>query len=149
VDNLSENIKRGIRKKLRDGIYPNMPPPGYVNGRRSRMIVFDDVRAPLLRRMFETYATGQYTVTEIAAMIQDWGLVGVRDKPIAASKVHDILAKPFYVGVFRFNGEVYEGKHPALVSREVFDRVQKVRHWEAGGESKNRGKQGDFASLVR
>ncbi len=132
VDNLSENIKRGIRKKRRDGIYPNMPPPGYVNDRRSRMIVFDDERAPLLRRMFETYATGQYTVTEIAAMIQDWGLVGVRDKPIAASKVHDILANPFYVGVFRFNGEVYEGKHPPLVSREVFDRVQKVR--------KNRGR---------
>ena len=39
VDNLSENIKRGIRKKLRDGIYPNMPPPGYVNDRRQRMIV--------------------------------------------------------------------------------------------------------------
>ena len=132
VDNLSENIKRGIRKKLRDGIYPNMPPPGYVNDRRSRMIVFDNERAPLLRRMFETYATGQYTVTEIAAMIQDWGLVGVRDKPIAASKVHDILANPFYVGVFRFNGEIYEGKHPPLVSREVFDRVQKVR--------KNRGR---------
>ena len=33
VDNLSENIKRGIRKKLREGIYPNMPPPGYVNDR--------------------------------------------------------------------------------------------------------------------
>ena len=48
-------------------------------------------------------------------MIQDWGLVGVRGKPIAASKVHDILANPFYVGVFRFNGEVCEGKHPPLV----------------------------------
>jgi site-specific DNA recombinase len=132
VDNLSENIKRGIRKKLRDGIYPNMPPPGYVNDRRSRMIVFDDERAPLLRRMFETYATGQYTVTEIAAMIQDWGLVGVRGKPLSMSRVHAILANPFYVGVFRFSGEVYEGKHPPLISREVFDRVQKVR--------KNRGR---------
>ena len=29
VDNLSENIKRGIRKKLRDGVYPNKPPIGY------------------------------------------------------------------------------------------------------------------------
>jgi DNA invertase Pin-like site-specific DNA recombinase len=140
VDNLSENIKRGIRKKLRDGIYPNMPPPGYVNDRRSRMIVFDDERAPLLRRMFETYATGQYTVTEIAAMIQDWGLVGVRGKPIAPSKVHDILANPFYVGVFRFRGEMYEGKHPPLVSRELFDRVQKVR--------KNRGR-GRYTRRVR
>ena len=127
VDNLSENVKRGIRKKLRDGIYPNMPPPGYRNDRQTRMIVFDDDRAPLIRRMFEVYATGQHTVAALARLIVEWGLVGVRDKPIAASKVHDILANPFYIGLFRFNGEVYEGKHPALISRDLFERVQRIR----------------------
>ena len=41
----------------------------------------------------------------------------LRGKPIAASKVHDILSNPFYVGEFRISGEVYKGKHPPLVSR--------------------------------
>ena len=41
VDNLSENIKRGIRKKLRDGIYPNKPPIGYLNDPKTRAIVID------------------------------------------------------------------------------------------------------------
>ncbi len=36
VDNLSENIKRGLRKKLREGIYPNMPPPGYLQRQARR-----------------------------------------------------------------------------------------------------------------
>ena len=60
-------------------------------------------------------------------MIREWGLVGVRDKPIALSKVHDILANPFYIGLFRFKGEIYEGKHPPLITRELFKRVQDVR----------------------
>jgi len=31
VDNLSENIKRGHRNKVKDGIWPQMSPLGYVN----------------------------------------------------------------------------------------------------------------------
>jgi len=43
------------------------------------------------------------------------------------SRVHSILANPFYIGIFRFSGEVYEGKHPPLITRELFKRVQAVR----------------------
>jgi len=127
VDHLSETIRRGIRKKLRDGVYPNMPPPGYMNDPKARTIVFDDERAPLVRRMFETYATGDYSGADICRMLPEWGLVGVRDKPIALSKVHDILANPFYIGLFRFKGEIYEGTHPPLITRKLFKRVQDVR----------------------
>ncbi|OQC58836.1 MAG: hypothetical protein BWX54_00910 [Verrucomicrobia bacterium ADurb.Bin018] len=58
VDNLSENIRRGLRKKLREGIYPNMPPPGYRNDKQTRAIVIDEARALFIRKMFEAYATG-------------------------------------------------------------------------------------------
>ncbi len=37
VDNLSENIKRGIRQKLRNGVWPNRPPVGYFNDRKRSM----------------------------------------------------------------------------------------------------------------
>jgi len=127
IDHLSEQVRRGIRKKLRDGVYPNMPPPGYMNDPRARTIVFDEERAPIIRRMFETYATGDYSGADIRRMAEEWGLVGVRGKPLSMSRVHAILANSFYVGIFRFNGEVYEGKHPALISRDLFKRVQDVR----------------------
>jgi len=127
IDHLSEQVRRGIRKKLRDGVYPNMPPPGYMNDPRTRTIVFDEERAPLVRRMFETYATGDYSGADMKRMVKEWGLVGVRDKPLSLSRVHSILANPFYIGIFRFSGEVYEGKHPPLITRELFKRVQAVR----------------------
>ena len=43
------------------------------------------------------------------------------------SKMLWTLDHIFYTGVFRFSGEVYEGKHPPLISRELFERVQAVR----------------------
>ncbi|MFC1453394.1 recombinase family protein, partial [Verrucomicrobiota bacterium] len=139
VDHLSETIRRGIRKKLRDGVYPNMPPPGYVNDPKARTIVFDEERAPIIRRMFEAYATGDYSGADICRMAKEWGLVGVRGKPLSMSRVHAILANPFYVGIFRFNGEVYEGKHPALITREQFKRVQDMR--ERRGQRRRPKKQ--------
>ena len=125
VDNLSENIRRGLRKKLREGIYPNMPPPGYRNDKQTRAIVIDEARALFIRKMFEAYATGAYTYASLAKTVTGWGFLGVRNKPMAASKVRDILTNPFYIGLFRFSGEIYEGKHPPLIPRDLFERVQK------------------------
>ena len=50
VDNLSENIKRGIRQKLRNGIRPNRPPVGYFNDRNNRCIAVDMEKAKLVRK---------------------------------------------------------------------------------------------------
>ncbi|MEK7188362.1 MAG: recombinase family protein, partial [Patescibacteria group bacterium] len=36
VDNLSENVKRGIRQKLRQGIWPKTPPIGYINNPKTK-----------------------------------------------------------------------------------------------------------------
>ncbi len=36
VDNLSENTKRGLRQKVRNGIYPSLAPIGYINDVRKK-----------------------------------------------------------------------------------------------------------------
>ena len=46
VDNLSENIKRGKRNKVKEGIWPQMSPLGYVNV-KGKGIEPDKVIAPL------------------------------------------------------------------------------------------------------
>ena len=60
VDNLSENIRRGIRQKLRNGIWPAWAPLGYVNDKNASNIVVDKTRAKLIRKTFEMYSTGEY-----------------------------------------------------------------------------------------
>src|SRR5580658_8540879 len=62
VDNLSENIKRGQRQKLRNGIWPLLAPVGYLNDSSTKTIYPDPHRAPLIKIAFELYASGEYTL---------------------------------------------------------------------------------------
>jgi DNA invertase Pin-like site-specific DNA recombinase len=57
IDNLSENIKRGIRQKLRRGELPSLAPVGYLNELRHHTIVKDPDRWKAVRALFEAYAT--------------------------------------------------------------------------------------------
>ena len=50
VDNLSENIKRGIRQKLKNGICPQMAPLGYLNDKDTRTIAVDRKKAQLINK---------------------------------------------------------------------------------------------------
>src|SRR3989338_4633496 len=59
IDNLSENIKRGIRQKLRNVIWPAWAPLGYVNDKNARCIAVDKEKAKYIKRAFEMYSTGE------------------------------------------------------------------------------------------
>ena len=58
IDNLSENIKRGIRQKLRKGVYPGYAPLGYLNELRNHTIIKDPENWRKVKKIFEAYATG-------------------------------------------------------------------------------------------
>ena len=126
VDALSENVRRGMRQKLRRGEFPGKPPVGYMNEPRLRTIIVDEHKAQLVRRMFETYATGRYTFDELHELVTGWGLTSHREKPIARSMLPRLLANPFYVGLFRFADEAHEGTHQPLVTQALFEEVQNV-----------------------
>ena len=136
VDNLVENIKRGIRQKLRRGEFPGKAPVGYLNEPRVRTIVVDEVKAPLVRRMFETYAAGQYSLPQLRDLVATWGLVSRRGKPLTLSKMGGLLSNPFFIGMFRYSGELYEGTHESLISRKLFERVQEVLEQSGRSHSK-------------
>ncbi len=50
IDNLSENIKRGHRQKLKNGLWPQMAPLGYLNNKETKLIYVDKVKSPLIRK---------------------------------------------------------------------------------------------------
>src|SRR5207249_4078270 len=126
VDNLIENIWRGLRQKLRRGEFPGKPPVGYLNEPRLRTIVVDATTAPLARQMFEAYASGRYTLERIRALVASWGLVSRAGKPPVLASVKRLLMNRFYIGLFHFNGELYQGSHEPLIPRELFEQVQQV-----------------------
>ena len=126
VDSLSENIKRGMREKLRRGIWPNWAPLGYLNNYKEHNIYPDPEKGPFVRKIFELYATGNYTLQSMVDEITRWGLKGSLGKPVRKSQLARLLRNPIYYGVFRFNGELYEASHPPLISKKLFDSVQVI-----------------------
>ena len=127
VDNLSENVKRGIRQKLRNGIWPSWAPMGYLNDLGTHTIHVDKERAPIIKKAFELYATGNYAILEIRDMVNRSGLRGRKlHKPLSVSNCHYMLRNPIYYGVMRYYGEVYKARHKPIISKALFDKCQEV-----------------------
>ena len=126
VDNLSENIKRGHRQKLKQGLWPQMAPLGYLNKKETKQIYLDKEKAPLIKKTFEAYATGNYTLKNLRKIINGLGLRGRRGGMLSTSNFQYLLQNPFYYGIIRYNGEFYEGKHDPIITKKLFDEVQEV-----------------------
>jgi len=62
VDNLSEEVKKGMREKAEQGHSPSVAPIGYVNNLSTHRIEVDSVRGPLIARLFELHAREKCTV---------------------------------------------------------------------------------------
>ena len=128
TDNLSEEVKKGQLEKLKQGWLPTIPPPGYktVGEKGHKIHVLDNEKAPLIKKMFELYATGNYSVRRLTRTIEKEGLTNRTGTPYATSRIAVLLADPFYTGVNRWDNKRYEGKQEALVSNETFNRVQTI-----------------------
>ena len=152
VDNLGEEVKKGMREKAEQGIPPNKVPRGYLNvegpdGRRT--VTVDPEVAPTIRRMFEQYAVGTFSLAEIAEMAKSEGLFVGRKKDRIVATIYSIFTNPFYYGEFRYRGRLYQGIYSPLITRELWDRVQKAMRER--GTRKPRKVKHDFAfsNLIR
>jgi site-specific DNA recombinase len=137
VDDLSRNVKRGLKTKAELGWHPGLAPLGYLNepaGSTSfKQVVVDPDRFSLVRRMWDFMLTGTYSVAEIHRIANtEWGFrtrLTKREggKPLARSALYRILSNPFYYGTFEYprgSGIWYAGAHRPMVTREEYDRVQ-------------------------
>ena len=126
VDNLRENVKRGLRQKIRNGVWPGWAPVGYANNPKTRGINIDPDKAPKVQKMFELYATGEYALHSLAHWCKENGLVGNLGKPLVIANIQKNLQNIFYLGLMKWKGEIFEGKHEPLISKKLFDKCQEV-----------------------
>src|SRR5229473_6884810 len=62
IDNLGEEVHKGMLEKARQGHWPTVAPVGYVNNLVSHRIEPDPERAPIIVKLFEWYASGEYSL---------------------------------------------------------------------------------------
>jgi hypothetical protein len=130
IDNLSKEARKGMQEKAEQGIWPTKTPLGYRNiagPDGKKIIASDPAVAPIVTKLFEWYATGQYSLQEATRMARNVGLVYRKSgAKVPVSTVHSILRNRLYSGLFEWNGKVIQGRHEPLVSVELWERVQRV-----------------------
>ncbi len=125
-DNLVENVKRGIRQKIRRGEWLTLAPMGYVNNFKTHNIEPDPVKSRIIKRAFEEYATGTYTLTTLADFLADHGVVQKKGTPLAKVSVVKMLNNRAYIGFIKHRGEWHNGNFEPILSPTLFEAVQKV-----------------------
>ena len=144
--NLANEVIKGMGEKARNGGTLGKAPLGYVNvrardenGREIRTIALDEERAPLVRLAFTEYATGNWTVSQLAKHLNTLGLSIPPTprrcaKPITTTRLHKILRHPYYKGTISFQGVEYAGAHEPLVDEETWSHVQAMLDSHRYGE---------------
>ena len=136
IENLREEVRKGMREKAEQGIYPSRPPLGYRNNKLERTIEVDPQKEPLAKRMFALYATGQFSLASVRKMLKaEFGQL------LAKGYLERLLKNPFYKGQFIWEDKLYSGTHTPLVSLELFEQVQSVFR----GHNKPKYRKRDFA----
>jgi site-specific DNA recombinase len=128
IRNLKQEIRKGQDGRLKEGLYPWGAPVGYCDMGKGQPKVPDPVQGPLVREAFEKYATGNYNFRTLKKEMDQRGLRGTRGKRLLFDGFTRILNNPFYMGVIHIKkkGESYEGIHRPLISKDLFDRTQRV-----------------------
>jgi site-specific DNA recombinase len=131
TDATRDNVQRSNAHKIKNGEYPNRAPIGYINIRdesgRSD-IILDNERCLLVKRIFQEYSTGTYSIGDLLVMSKEWGL---RNKTktqsfLNKSHLHKVLHDKFYIGIMSIKGIEYPHKYPKLLDNATFYKCQEV-----------------------
>lgn len=151
-DNRGINVKRGQKTKCEMGFRPNFAPLGYLNdyysGKGLKKVFVDKKRAPIIKQIFEKVAYEDCSGRDIYDWLKDKTNFRSRNgKVLTLSVIYKMLNNPYYSGFFTYDGKWYKGSYEPIISKELFDAVQKKM--VVPPKSKPGTKQFDFTRLFK
>ena len=146
-DNLSENVKRGKRQKLRRGEWPGLAPYGYINNANTRNIDIDPIKSKIVKIAFKEFGEGRHTLASLSERLSFFGAVGKFGKPLCKATLMRILTNKAYMGIIEYNSESHEGNFNPIISLSEFSAVQKVLKIKAKPRKVKKGHNFPFVGL--
>ena len=147
-DNLSENVKRGQRQKLRRGEWPGKAPYGYINNSKTRNIDIDPNKSKIVKLAFKEFGEGKHTLASLSERLSFFGAVGKYGKPLSIAVIAKMLAKKAYMGIIERKGESYEGNFKPIISLSDFTAVQEALKVRAKPRKVKKGHNFPFVGLL-
>ena len=109
-------------------------------------VAIDDAEATAIRGMYHRRAAGMTLYAIRVWLHEDGHRPRGGGEWFAATSVRRILRNPAYAGLTLAGGDLIEASHPAIVPRELWDRVQALA--DASGPTRSRHRAGLVAGLV-
>ena len=146
----SEKVKLAILSARRKGKCTYRAPLGYLNSGTMDEKPIDPIKAPIVKRLFELYATGEHSTATLEDYARSQGLVhpprrrkrtsdelldpnfDIKNikkvqRPVHKKDIYRILKNPFYIGMVKGeHGEYIKSiSHEPLINVHLFQKVQK------------------------
>src|SRR5215831_17324358 len=128
IRNLREEARKGFYGRIKQKLYPLPAPLGYMDMGKGKAKELDTVKAPLVRNAFEFYASGRYNLHGLVEEMYRLGLRNRKGGKVTYNGFSVMLNNPFYIRLIKLRrtGETFPGCHQPLVSKSLFDRVQRI-----------------------
>jgi len=111
---VKERVELAFDRKIRFGEALFRAPFGYTY--YNKKLIPDPKNAPKIKEIFEMWSQ-DIDYKEIANKFQ-----------IPASTLYKIIKNPIYLGKIKYKDKLYNGKHKALVSSELFKLANKLKN---------------------
>jgi site-specific DNA recombinase len=125
-ENLKAEVNKGIMGRLKQGRWPYHAPLGYISGPDCTKLI-SPVKGPMVKKLFEEYATGRYSVKDLMVLARKIGLTNSHGKALDKNALHQTLRRTFYYGLMTHGTRgAFQGEHDPLISKSLYDKVQFV-----------------------
>lgn len=131
-DNKMVNVKRGLRARCEMGLWPSVPPTGYLSHsdrNRKCEVILDERRANVIKQMYEKVAYDGWSGRKLYHWLKDDIQFRTKHgKPLTLSNIYIILKSTFYYGEFEYpkgSGQWYKGIHEPIITKDLYLQVQK------------------------
>lgn len=123
---LSGEVLRGMKEKALQNGYQTSPCLGYAAVGHGKPFVINEAEYVIVSYVMDLYDNQNLDETAIARRCNDLGYKTRRGNPFERRTIDRILQNPFYCGVVRWNGVEFEGTHEIRLSKERYEKRQKL-----------------------
>ena len=129
---LSQRVKRNLKLNAEQGYFNGgYPPLGYktteikLGNFTKKKLEIDTLTAPIVKEIFEMRANGT-NILDIVKELNSKGYKTIQGKEFKKNSLQQILKNKRYIGTNIYNDEEFPNTIPAIIDKELFDKVQEI-----------------------
>ena len=127
---LSENVRRSLDYKIKNGEFAGAAPTGYenfVDDNGKNNIRPKEPDATKVKMLFDRYALGGTSIHELARLADSLGLKSRTGHKITNTSMTYILDNPFYYGEMMSKGRLVKHIYKPIITKDLFDKCHLIR----------------------